>query len=99
MPPANYPQNGPYGFQGGVIDTITEVGGIYLITNGAGSSPIYAGQTDNLRRRLKEHFADRKHCCWTYQPLHFFAEAVSTQAERLRREKEMIQNLRPVCNS
>ena len=76
---------------------MTVKGGIYLIVN-AKQQPIYAGQTNNLRRRLGEHHDDRRHCMWRYAPTYMFAEAVASEQARLRREREMIQNLRPVCN-
>lgn len=95
--PAGYPKYGPYSFTAKGIAEMKADGGIYLIVNAKGQ-PIYAGQTKDLRRRLGEHYTDRKHCMWKYGPTNMYAEAVATEAQRLRREQEMIRNLRPVCN-
>jgi len=95
--PPGYPNFGPYSFTPAGIAGMKSVGGIYLIVNSK-LQPVYAGQTNDLKRRLGEHYDDRKHCMWRYAPTNFYAEAVVGEAERLRREREMIRTLRPVCN-
>ena len=44
-----------------------EVPAVYGIMNGS-SQMIYVGQTDDLKRRMAEHQADKAHCMHQYSP-------------------------------
>ena len=56
---------------------------------------LYVGLTDNLRRRLTEHFNNPPIAGVT----HFFAEAWATAAERKQREAELIREFNPPGNT
>jgi putative endonuclease len=64
----------------------------YIITN-PGKTVLYTGMTNNLRRRLSEHFSCRgkpdhfasRYCC--YKLLYF--EMFDTPMEAIHREKEI----------
>ena len=81
----------------GAKQTLSESEDLYLLVDGD-QKPLFAGQTDNLLGLITELFADGDHCIWSHGASQFFTEEVADEAERRRRESEMIQNLQPVCN-
>jgi len=74
-----------------------EVGGVYGITNTSGQV-IYVGSTDNFKRRMIEHQNDRYHLMHRYSPVYAYAEVINNETWRLRRERELILEYRPLCN-
>ena len=91
--------HGPYDFTPAGIGNMNEVAGVYGITNDK-LQMIYIGQTDNLRRRLGEHYNDNKDCIWKYSPKKHYAEVVSGgEQARKKREAELIREFNyPPCN-
>lgn len=59
---------------------------------------VYVGQSDDIRSRLMEHLNGDNTCIVRQQPTHFVTELVRNSAQRTVREKQLILELRPVCN-
>ena len=84
-----------FAFNKPTIDTIKQVGGVYGLVQWTPSIGkyvcLYVGLTDNLRRRLAEHF--------NIPPIagvtHFFAEGWSTAQQRTAREAQLILEVQP----
>lgn len=89
---------GPFPFTRSGIEDMKEVGAVYgLVRRSARPGyfdALYVGETDNLRRRLAEHFNDPPIAGVT----HFFAEAWSNTSQRKRREMELISEFNPPGN-
>ena len=87
-----------FAFNRPTIETINEIAGVYGLFYYNPSTRIYenlyVGMTDNLRRRLGEHFNNPPIAGVT----HFFAEAWATAAQRTKREAELIQEFNPPGN-
>jgi hypothetical protein len=89
-----------YNFDVSTLNTIYEVGAVYGLFAADHYRPgfyncLYVGQTDNLRRRLAEHYNNPPIVGIT----HFFAEVISTQRQRTQREIELIAEFNPPGNS
>lgn len=75
------------------------VGAVYGIMNGQ-KQMIYIGQTDDLKRRMDEHRADRSHCMHGYAPALVIAEVISSgEAARRTREAQLLAEFRTPCNA
>lgn len=88
-----------YGFNIATLNTVYEVGAVYGMFRPSPSRPgifecLYVGQTDNLRRRLAEHYNNPPVAGIT----HFFAEVISTQRQREQRERQLIAEFNPPGN-
>ena len=72
--------------------------GVYGIMN-AKKQMIYIGETDDFKRRMAEHQADKTHSMHRYAPALVQAEVVSggTDARR-KRESALIAEYAPPCN-
>jgi hypothetical protein len=68
--------------------------GVYGIRSG--QKWIYVGQSDDLRRRLREHVEDRAHPMHRYPNLEFLCEVTPMAEDRLR---QLLRECRPACNS
>ncbi len=74
--------------------------GVYVLRSG--TAPLYVGKANNLQRRLRAHFAERR---WKAMPaaLARVTDAewfeVGSELEALLREAEMIRTLRPSVNT
>lgn len=88
-----------YGFDNVTANRLNEVGAVYGLAQNSNrvgySSILYVGQTGNLRERIQ---------FWLKNPpvagiAHFYVEVILNQAERLRREAELIAEFRPVGNT
>lgn len=92
-------QGQAYGFNRQTLATVNEVGAVYGLFqwDAARNSYVnkYVGQTDNLRRRLGEHFNNPPIAGCT----HFFAEVINTQLQRDIREQELITEFDPPGNT
>ena len=76
-----------------------EVPAVYGIMNSE-KQMIYIGETDNLKRRMAEHQADGRHCMYRYGPALVWVEVITAgEAARLRRERQLIAEYAPPCNS
>ena len=88
-----------YGFNRQTLLTVNEVGAVYGLFQWNAARNVYeclyVGQTDNLRRRLGEHFNNPPIAGST----HFFAEVVTTQLQRDIREQELITEFNPPGNT
>lgn len=93
-------REGPFEFTPAGIRNMNEVAGVYGITNEM-LKMIYIGQTDNLRRRLSEHYNDPKDRIWRYGPRKHYAEAVpGGETARKKREADLIKEWNyPPCNN
>ena len=88
-----------YAFNKATIDTVYGIGGVYGLFRWDPRTSqyvnLYVGSTDNLRRRLAEHFNNPPIAGVT----HFFAEAWTTAAQRTQREAELIREFNPPGNT
>jgi hypothetical protein len=88
-----------FAFNKPTIDTINPIGGVYGLfqwTPSIGKYVCrYVGLTDNLRRRLAEHFNNPPIAGVT----HFFAEGWSTAQQRTAREAQLILEFNPPGNT
>lgn len=88
-----------YAFNKPTIETVYEVGGVYGLFHYNPATfkyeNLYVGLTDNLRRRLAEHFNNPPIAGVT----HFFAEAWATAQQRKQREAELISEFNPPGNT
>ncbi len=74
------------------------VGAVYGIMN-AQKQMIYVGQTDDLKRRIDEHRADRSHCMHRYAPALVVAEVITGgETARRTRETQLLADYSPPCN-
>ena len=74
-----------------------EVPGVYGIMN-AKRQMIYVGQTDNFKRRMAEHQADKTHLMHRYGPTLVVAEVIRDSVVRTTRERVLIAELAPPAN-
>jgi GIY-YIG catalytic domain len=72
-----------------------EASGVYAIANG--STWIYIGETNNIKRRLMEHLNGDNPCILIRSPDRFSFEFHGGLA-RVSRQNELILELRPACN-
>ena len=56
---------------------------------------LFVGQTNELRKRMLEHYSNPPIIGIT----HFFAEAIATEEQRKQREKELICEFNPTGNN
>jgi predicted GIY-YIG superfamily endonuclease len=90
--------NQSYRFDDATLNTVNEVGAVYGLfqqTNPNQFYCLYVGQTDNLRRRLREHYKNPPIAGAT----HFFAEVNESLLSRSSREKALITEFNPPGNS
>lgn len=71
--------------------------GVYGIMN-AKRQMIYVGMTDNFKRRMAEHQADKTHCMHRYGPALVYADLVEGLVARSLREQALIREYNPPCN-
>jgi hypothetical protein len=86
-----------YAFDIATLKTVNEVAGVYGLFRQTGPSSFacrYVGQSDNLRRRLFEHFNNPP----ISECTHFFAEVVPFARQRLLREQALIGEFDPPGN-
>jgi hypothetical protein len=80
------------------IETIKEIAGVYGLFYFNPRTNIYenlyVGMTDNLRKRLAEHFNNPPIAGAT----HFFAEVWTSAQQRAQREAELIREFNPPGN-
>jgi len=84
-------------FNDATLNTVNEVGGVYGLFQQTAPNYFvcrYVGLSDNLRRRLREHFNNPP----TSGCTHFFAEAISNAAQRTMREQALIREFNPPGN-
>ncbi len=86
-----------YQFDDATLNTVNEVAGVYGLFQWNGSRYVcrYVGMSDNLRRRLREHYNNPP----VRGTTHFFAEVHQTIAVRSAREKELISEFNPPGNT
>ena len=90
---------GPYVFTARVLDTVNEIGAVYGLFQPTPFRPgfyncLYVGETDNLRRRLLEHYNNPPILGVT----HFFVEIQAFLLRRKQRERELISEFNPPGN-
>jgi hypothetical protein len=89
----------PFNFDDPTIDTIKTDGGVYGLFwydySIAKYRCLYVGQSDNLRRRLREHLNNPPISGAT----HFFAEVWGVAWQRMNREQELIREFNPPGNT
>jgi len=86
-----------YRFDIPTLNTVNEVGAVYGLFQQVGNryEALYVGLTDNLRRRLFEHYNNPPARGIT----HFFAEVISNATARALRERELIKEFNPPGNT
>ncbi len=99
---------GPLLLERAEIDRIpSRIPGVYLLHSLAqgfgGYATFYAGQSTDLRRRLREHLGDRTakdsiRLARAFGPAHFSAAPVLDEALRSAVGAGLIEILRPICN-
>jgi hypothetical protein len=88
-----------YAFNYATLLTVNEIGAVYGLfkpnpTRPGYFIPLYVGETDNLRRRLFEHYNNPPIAGIT----HFFVEISPIERQRLIREKQLIAEFNPPGN-
>jgi len=88
-----------YAFDAATLGTVNAVGAVYGLFKPNYSRPgwyicLYVGLTDNLRRRLVEHFNNPPIAGAT----HFFAEVITSDLQRRLREQQLIAEFNPPGN-
>ena len=85
-----------YLFNAATLNTVKEIGGVYgLFVQSAGRyQALYVGLSDNLRRRLNEHYNNPP----VRGTTHFFAEVITNAAQRTAREQALIREFNPPGN-
>jgi excinuclease UvrABC nuclease subunit len=88
-----------YLFTEATLARVSEIAGVYGLFRWDARTQmyhcLYVGMTDNLRRRLSEHFNNPPIAGVT----HFFAEAWNTFQQRTTRETELIREFNPPGNT
>lgn len=91
-------QYGPLPFTEATIKTLIETGGVYGLFQCAVFAQsykcLYVGQSDNLRRRVREHFANPP----CHGITHIFAEGHAVEGARNAREIALIREFNPPAN-
>jgi hypothetical protein len=85
-------------FDDATINTINEVGGVYGLFQQTAPNYfvcLYVGLSDNLRRRLREHYNNPP----VQGATHFFGEVVPGTLARAMRERELISEFNPPGNT
>ena len=86
-----------YRFDNATLNTVNEVGGVYGLFQQTGPTQFtarYVGMSDNLRRRLREHFNNPPIKGIT----HFHVEVVTNAIQRTAREQALIREFNPPGN-
>lgn len=88
-----------YAFNLNTLLTVKEIGAVYGLFKSNPIRPgyfvpLYVGETDNLRRRLLEHYNNPPVAGAT----HFFAEISPVERQRLVREQQLIAEFNPIGN-
>jgi hypothetical protein len=92
-------QSTVYAFDLATLNTVNEVRAVYGLFSANRYRPgfydcLYVGETDNLRRRLAEHYNNPP----IFGITHFFVEVTSTQQQRKQREMQLIAEFNPPGN-
>lgn len=74
-----------------------EVPGVYIMLNATGNV-IYVGESDNVRRRHKEHCVDTHHLMHGHHPSHMAVEVIADASLRRSREQALIREYNPPAN-
>ena len=75
-----------------------EESGNYIFAKRSGNhwTPVYIGQTDNLRRRLSNH--DKEACVRQHGATHIHAHLNDNEQNRRDEEVDLIKKWQPPCN-
>ena len=79
----------------GTLANTLNASGVYALWTG--ETWVYIGESDILRRLL-ELFGSPRPCIAKYVRLVFGYELVSTEAQRVARQDQLIRELVPACN-
>lgn len=60
--------------------------------------PVYVGESDDLQRRLIEHFRGNNTCITREHPTSFAIQLIDPAARRARHEL-LVREMRPICNA
>ena len=88
-------------FDSSALNALSDVGSVYgLFKTDLPFRPdhytcLFVGQTNELRKRMLEHYSNPPIIGIT----HFFAEAIATEEQRKQREKELICEFNPTGNN
>jgi predicted GIY-YIG superfamily endonuclease len=79
-----------------ILFEVPATSGIYCIWRH--EVPVYVGESEDLLRRLLEHFKGGNECIAREHPTSFSFEVVS-EASRATRQESLVREMRPICNS
>ena len=80
----------------GILANTPSTSGVYVL--GTGWTWVYIGESNDILRRLLELFGSPGPCIARNVALVFGYELVSTEAERVARQDQLIRELVPTCN-
>lgn len=86
-----------YAFNDATLNRMNEVGGVYCLlqqTDPTRYNILYVGLSDNVRRRLREHYNNPPIRGTT----HFHVEAIANANQRELRERALIREFNPPGN-
>lgn len=69
--------------------------GVYAIWNR--TTWIYFGETQDIQRRLLEHFDTTEPCIRENSPTVWGYELVQSEQTRLQRQRDLVRELQPAC--
>lgn len=84
-----------YFAEASIVANAPSSSGVYGICNK--DRWIYVGESNDVRRRLLEHFRESATCIWKCSPNAFVFELASS-ATRVQRQDSLILELKPACN-
>jgi predicted GIY-YIG superfamily endonuclease len=79
-----------------ILFQVPATSGIYAIWRH--EVPVYVGETEDLLRRLLEHFKGNNECIAREHPTTFSFEVMSASS-RATRQEALVREMRPICNS
>ena len=80
----------------GILANTPNASGVYALWTG--ETWVYIGESNDILLRLLELFGSPRPCIAKYARLVFGYELVSTEAQRVARQGQLIRELVPACN-
>ena len=80
----------------GILANTPNASGVYALWTG--ETWVFIGESNDILRRLLELFVSPRPCLAKYVRLVFGYELVSTEAQRVARQDQLIRELVPACN-
>ena len=80
----------------GILANTPNASGVYALWTG--ETWVYIGESNDILRRLLDLSGSPRPCIAKYMRLVFGYELVSTEAQRVARQDQLIRELVPACN-